>query len=117
MQTLFRSDGRPDEFTEGNMPAYLISDVTVRDAKAFEAYRNAAAGSIKKYGGKYLARGGGIEVLEGDWTPRAIILVEFPSTDRAREWYSSPEYQAALKYRAVALSRNLVLIDGVPLDA
>ena len=99
------------------MSAYLISDVTVRDAKAFEAYRNAAADSISKYGGTYLARGGAVEVLEGDWTPRVIILVEFPSTDRAREWYSSPEYQAALEYRADALSRNLVLIDGVPLNA
>ena len=99
------------------MSAYLISDVTVRDAKAFEAYRNTAAASIKKYGGKYLARGGTVEVLEGDWTPRVIILVEFSSTDRAQEWYSSPEYQAALKYRADALSRNLILINGVPLGA
>ena len=99
------------------MPAYLISDVTVRNAQAFEAYRNAAASSITKYDGRYLARGGAIEVLEGDWTPRVVILVEFPSTSRARDWYSSPEYQAALKYRADALSRNLILIDGVPLDA
>ncbi len=98
------------------MSAYIVSYVTVRDVAALDAYRTAAAGSIEAYGGRYLARGGDIEVLEGDWTPRTVILVEFPSADRAREWYASPEYQAALAYRDVALSRNLVLLDGVALE-
>ncbi len=66
------------------MPAYLISDVTVKDREAYEAYRTRAAPSIAQYGGRYLARGGAIEPLEGDWTPRIIVIAEFPDLDSAR---------------------------------
>jgi uncharacterized protein (DUF1330 family) len=96
------------------MPAYLISDVTVRDAKAYEAYRTRAAPSIAQYGGRYLARGGAIEPLEGNWTPRVIVIAEFPDLESARTWYRSPEYAAALAFRDIGLSRNLILVDGVP---
>ena len=78
------------------MTAFLISDVTVRDADAFETYRTRAAASIVQHGGKYLARGGKIEFLEGAWEPRTIIIVEFPTIEQARAWYRSPEYAAAL---------------------
>jgi uncharacterized protein (DUF1330 family) len=93
--------------------AYLISDVTVRNAEAFQTYRTRAAASIEQYGGRYLVRGGPIETLEGGWTPRAIIVVEFPDLERARAWYHSPEYASALAVRDEALSRNLILLDGI----
>ena len=96
------------------MPAYVISDVTLRDPNAVEIYRTRAAASIAQYGGRYLARGGEIEVLEGSWQPRAIIVVEFPDAERARAWYRSPEYASGLEVRDLALSRNLILVDGVP---
>ncbi|TXH79728.1 MAG: DUF1330 domain-containing protein [Rhizobium sp.] len=99
------------------MPAYIISDVTVRDAEAFETYRTRAAASIARHGGRYLVRGGAIEGLEGDWSPRAIVIVEFPDLERARAWYRSPEYALALDIRDQALSRNLILLDGVSQDA
>ncbi|WP_267551226.1 DUF1330 domain-containing protein [Rhizobium rhizogenes] len=95
------------------MPAYIISDVTVRDAEAFQIYRSRAAASIAHYGGRYLVRGGKVEQLEGEWLPRAIIIVEFPDIEQARIWYRSPEYALALKVRDQALSRNLILVDGV----
>ena len=95
------------------MPAYLISDVSVRDKQAFEIYRTRAAASIARYGGCYLARGGAIEPLEGTWTPQAIVIVEFPDIDRARAWYTSPEYADALAVRDEALSRSLILVDGI----
>ena len=95
------------------MTAYLISDVTVRNADAFQAYRTRAAASIAQHGGKYLARGGEIETLEGAWSPRAVIIVEFPSLEQARAWYGSPEYASALEVRDEALDRNLILVDGV----
>ncbi|MBB6485606.1 DUF1330 domain-containing protein [Rhizobium lusitanum] len=95
------------------MPAYIISDVTIRDAEAFEAYRTRAAASIARYDGRYVVRGGSIEQLEGDWLPRAIVIVEFPDLERARAWYRSPEYTHALEARDRALSRNLILVDGV----
>ncbi len=95
------------------MPAYIISDVTVSDAETFQIYRTRAAASIAHYGGHYLVRGGSIEKLEGDWSPQAIVIVEFPDIERARAWYRSSEYAHALEVRDQALSRNLILVDGV----
>ena len=96
------------------MAAYVISEVEPRDAAAMETYRTLAAQSIAQYGGRYLARGGAVEPLEGDWTPRIIIIAEFPNLDSARAWYRSPEYAEALAFRDAGLSRNLILVDGVP---
>ncbi len=95
------------------MPAYIISDVAVSDAETFQIYRTRAAASIAHYGGHYLVRGGSIEKLEGDWSPQAIVIAEFPDIERARAWYRSPEYAHALEVRDQALSRNLILVDGV----
>ena len=95
------------------MAAYLISDVTVKDAEAFQVYRTRAAASIKQHGGRYLVRGGPIDALEGSWAPSTIIIVEFPDIERARTWYDSPEYASALAFRDDALSRNLILVDGI----
>ncbi len=68
------------------MSAYIISEVDVRDAASFEAYR---------YGGRYLVRGGGANLIEGGPPPKTIIVVEFPTMQRLREWYASPEYAEA----------------------
>lgn len=97
------------------MAAYLISDKTVRDRTAFETYRTRAAEAIHTYGGRYLARLGEVQVLEGSWNPNLIVIVEFPNLEQARAWYSSPEYAFALEVRDAALSRNLIFVDGVPL--
>lgn len=95
------------------MPAYIISDVTIRDREAFEAYRSRAAASIAAHGGRYLVRGGDVETLEGDWQPGPLIVVEFPDIETARRWYRSEEYAAALEVRDTALSRNLILVEGI----
>ena len=95
------------------MPAYLISDITLRDREAFEVYRTRAADAIHKFGGRYLARLGEIQTLEGTWNPKMIVVVEFPSLERAREWYRSPEYAHALEVHDKALNRNLILLDGI----
>jgi uncharacterized protein (DUF1330 family) len=95
------------------MPAYVISDVTFRDAAAVASYRTRAAASIAQYGGRYLVRGGSVERLEGGWQPANLIIVEFPDMARARAWYVSPEYAEALQFRDAALSRNLILVEGM----
>jgi uncharacterized protein (DUF1330 family) len=95
------------------MAAYLISDVTLRNAEAFHNYRTRAAQAIAQFGGRYLARGGAIEAIEGVWSPTNIIIAEFPDMKRARAWYRSPEYAAALEFRDDALTRNLIFVDGV----
>ena len=95
------------------MAAYVISDVTFKDEAAVETYRAHAAASITQHGGRYLVRGGAIDVVEGSWRPERIVIVEFPDMARARAWYRSPEYAAALDVRDQALSRNLVFVEGV----
>jgi uncharacterized protein (DUF1330 family) len=96
------------------MAAYIISDLTVLEPEAIEVYRTRAAASIARHGGRYLARGGKIEVLEGSWDPNLIVVVEFPDADSARAWYRSADYAEALAVRDRALSRNLLLVEGVP---
>jgi uncharacterized protein (DUF1330 family) len=92
---------------------YVVSDVSVRNAQAVQVYRTRAADSIAKYGGKYLVRGGEVQALEGTWIPRMLIIVEFPSREQATIWYGSPEYASALEVRDIALSRSLILVDGI----
>jgi uncharacterized protein (DUF1330 family) len=66
-----------------------------------------------QYGGRYLVRGGKVQTIEGDWKPKQIVIVEFPTMQRALEWYHSPKYAEALKVRKKALSRDLIFVDGV----
>lgn len=94
------------------MPAYVISEVEARDQAALEAYRTLAAQTVALYGGRYLARGGAADVVEGGPPPKTIIIVEFPSMARAREWYASAEYAEALKLRQTALERRLMFVEG-----
>ncbi|MGY3444870.1 MULTISPECIES: DUF1330 domain-containing protein [unclassified Bradyrhizobium] len=96
------------------MPAYVISEVEIRDAAAFEVYRTLAAKTIEQYGGRYIVRGGGAELAEGGPPPKTIIIVEFPTMARLREWYASAEYAEALKHRWTALERRLLFVEGVP---
>ena len=95
------------------MSAYVISEVEVRDAAAMDVYRSLASKAIAQYGGRYLVRGGAAEVVEGGPPPKALIIVEFPSMARLREWYASPEYAEALKVRQTALDRRLTFVEGV----
>ncbi|BAM90495.1 conserved hypothetical protein [Bradyrhizobium oligotrophicum S58] len=94
------------------MAAYVISEVEVRDIEAMERYRALAAGSIAQYGGRYLVRGGPAETVEGGPPAKTLIIVEFPSMARLREWYASPEYAQALDERWRALDRRLIFVEG-----
>jgi uncharacterized protein (DUF1330 family) len=97
------------------MSAYVISEVDdVRDLAAFEVYRTIAAKTIAQYGGRYLIRAGAADLIEGSTPPKTIIVVEFPSMERLREWYASPEYAEALNVRQSAFDRRLIFVEGVP---
>lgn len=96
------------------MPAYVISEVRMLDRDLFGNYRDLAAASIEKYDGHYLVRSGALELIEGQRDQdKQFVIVEFPTMARAREWYHSPEYAEALKYRYGALERTLVFAEGV----
>ena len=96
------------------MAAYVISEVQIVDEAMFSRYRELAASSIALYGGRYLARGAGAEVVEGEPPIQGrIVIVEFSSLERAHEWYGSPEYAPALKLSKEALKRRLVFVEGL----
>jgi uncharacterized protein (DUF1330 family) len=78
-----------------------------------QAYRTMAAASIAHHGGRYLVRGGATDLAEGGPEPRNLIIVEFPSMERLRQWYASPEYAEALKLSRTTLDRRLVFVEGV----
>jgi uncharacterized protein (DUF1330 family) len=99
---------------EQAMSAYVIPDVEILNPDLIRHYRALAQESTMQYGGRYLARGGTIDAVEGGWAPKNIVIVEFPSMAQARAWYRSPEYAAALKIRQHALDRKLIFVDGVP---
>jgi uncharacterized protein (DUF1330 family) len=93
---------------------YVVSDTEILDRALGERYRTLAQESIAKYGGHYIVRGGAVDPVEGGWLPKLFVIVEFPSMERAREWYHSPEYAEALKLRQTALRRRLIFVEGVP---
>lgn len=83
------------------------------DEKAGDDYKQLAAASIAGYGGRYLVRGAEAKVAEGQPTERRIVIVGFPSLERAHEWYASPVYAEALRFREKALERRLTFVEGV----
>ena len=95
------------------MSAYVIVDIKVTDPVGYEEYRKLAPPIVAAYGGKYLARGGKTETLEGDWSPNRLVILEFESAERAQEWLNSPEYRVPRQLRRQTTQTNMVVIEGV----
>ena len=95
------------------MSAYVIVDVTVHDPGRYEGYKKQAFDTVTAYGGRYIARGGTTEVLEGEWKPNRLVILEFPSLARAKEWLNSPEYAAPRALRHRTASTNMVVVEGM----
>ena len=95
------------------MSAYVIVEIDVHDPVGYEDYKKLASATIEARGGKYLVRGGKTEVLEGDWQPKRIVVLEFPSTDAAKEWLSCEEYREPRKLRHATAKTNMILVEGV----
>ena len=94
--------------------AYLIVESKVTDPDAFKRYMNAAPPVITAFAGEYLARGGQMAVLEGNWQPPRLTVLKFPDFATAKRWYDSPEYTAVRALRAGATAVfNMVLVEGV----
>jgi uncharacterized protein (DUF1330 family) len=95
------------------MSAYIVVEIVIEDPSRYERYKRIAPPSIALYGGRYLARGGPITTLEGDWQPPRFVILEFPSTERAREWWDSPEYAEAKALRQACARTDMLLVDGL----
>jgi uncharacterized protein (DUF1330 family) len=94
------------------MSAYAIAEIDVVDPAAYEDYRKQVLAVVTKYGGKFIVRGGKIDPKEGGWTPKRIVVVEFPSLAQAQKWYDSPEYAPLIKLRQKASKGKLILVEG-----
>ena len=96
------------------MPAYVIADVDVADPAKYEGYKALSPGAVAAAGGKFMARGGETAVLEGDWKPARLVVIEFADVDAARKFYDSALYTQARAARAGATRRfNMVVVQGV----
>ncbi|HVE79894.1 MAG TPA: DUF1330 domain-containing protein [Gemmatimonadaceae bacterium] len=96
------------------MPAYIIVEIDITDPVRYDRYRQLAAPTIPLYDGRYLARGGPTEPLEGTWQPKRLVILEFPNSDRARAWWSSPEYAPAKALRYECARSEMLLVEGLP---
>ncbi len=94
------------------MTAYLIVQMKVHDPERFAKYMVPAKASVEAAGGRYLARGGQVTVLEGDGAPERTVIVEFPSRRAAEEWYDGEAYSAARAIRESAASVSMYVVDG-----
>ncbi len=95
------------------MPAYVILDIDVKDPAGYEEYKKQGAPTILAYGGKPLARGGKTEVLEGNWQPKRMVILEFKNMEEARQWWNSPEYNEAKKLRQKCAQTNVIFLEGL----
>jgi uncharacterized protein (DUF1330 family) len=95
------------------MAAYVIVDIEITDPAGYEEYKRLAAPTVAAYGGKYIVRGGVVETLEGDWSPKRLVVLEFESAARARQWLSSPEYSAARQLRHKYARSRMIVVEGV----
>jgi uncharacterized protein (DUF1330 family) len=98
---------------EERMAVYVIASLTIKDAVRFEDYKRTVLPTIEKYGGRLVARGGPIHVLEGDWPRERLTIGEFPRMERARQWWSSPEYAEPKALRQATADSVLVIVQGV----
>ena len=95
------------------MPAYLLAEVEITNPEGYAEYAKVVPATVEKFGGKFLARGGKVHPLEGDWPERRRVLIEFPSLERAKAWWDSPEYAKPKAMRRANSKGRLIFLEGV----
>jgi len=96
------------------MTAYVIVEIEVIDAAAYEAYRSRVNAVNAKYGGRFIARGGEVQTLEGDWSPKRVVIVEFPGMAQALAWYRSADYAQLIELRKSSARFRMIVVQGLP---
>lgn len=95
------------------MAAYVLVQAEVTDEEKYAQYKKLSPATVEQYGGKFIARGGALEDLEGELGVSRVVLIEFDSMTQARNWYRSPEYQKAKAARAGGATATFTLVEGV----
>lgn len=94
------------------MTAYVIAETDITDPEQYARYMAASPAAIAEGGGRFVVRGGDVEVLEGDWRPPRLVVLEFDDVEAARRWYDSAQYRAVRALREGAGHVNMVLVPG-----
>jgi uncharacterized protein (DUF1330 family) len=95
------------------MTAYVIVDINVKNSEGYKEYVKVAPATVAQFGGRYIARGGANETLEGEWQAKRLVILEFPSAEQAKAWLNSPEYAPARALRHKYARTNMVVVEGV----
>jgi uncharacterized protein (DUF1330 family) len=95
------------------MAAYVIAEIEVTDPAGFEEYRKGVPATIAAYGGRYIVRGGALESWEGGWSPKRMVVLEFPSMAQAKAWYTCADYRDLLDMRQRTTKSKVVLVEGL----
>lgn len=95
------------------MAAYIVVEVEVQDKERYETYKRMVPPTLAAYGGRFIVRGGEAETLEGEWSPGRVVIVEFPSAERAKAWWGSEEYAEAKALRQATAHTRMILVAGV----
>ena len=95
------------------MTAYVIAEIEITDPAGYEDYKKMVPASLAAYDGKFVARGGACEILEGSWQPQRVVVIEFPSMARARQWWESAEYRAAKAQRQRTAKSRMIVVEGI----
>lgn len=95
------------------MPAYVVVETDIHDPDQYELYMQATPAAVAASGGRFIARGGELEVLEGDWKPKRLVLLEFPDLEAVKRFYESSSYQEAKRLRQGAADFNMVAVQGL----
>jgi len=95
------------------MPAYLIVNIEIKDAEKIKKYLTSTPEILNKYSGRFLVRGGQIWVAEGNWNPKRVVVVEFDSFEKAKEFYDSEQYEPLKKLRQSSANTNMIIVNGI----
>jgi uncharacterized protein (DUF1330 family) len=95
------------------VPAYVIVETDIHDAEQYARYMAASPGAVAAGGGRFVVRGGELAVLEGDWEPARIVILEFDDLEAAKRWYASDGYQEAKQLREGAATLRMVAVEGL----
>ena len=94
------------------MAAYLIAEIEVKNTAGYDEYRRQVGATVEKYGGRFVVRGGAAEKLEGDWSPKRIVVLEFPTMEALKRWYHSPEYKPLIALRQAHTAGDVIAVEG-----
>jgi len=105
---------RPSSTLPGtHMPAYYIGEHKISNVALFDDYLAKVVPMIERFGGRYLTKAGSHEILEGDWRPNRVVIIEFPDIASIKNWYRAPEYQPLIALRRSAATDVMIMLEGL----